>query len=180
MCLFLVWITFQCGMLVRSTTPNVTTGNAFLIAVSVANIVILLSPVFLALIAVCGLVPEHVRRRVSTLFIRSDSAPAHTSDSSNETEDSEKPQKEQSSNLSSPPQISSSTAVPEPDVVPFTIEMTSAEFVPRGRGSSNWGSGRDRGSSQFAMFEPTFFSNSTEDVGDVDPDPQADESHVKK
>jgi hypothetical protein len=196
MCLFLVWITFQCGMLVRSTTPNVTTGNAFLIAVSVANIVILLSPVFLALIAVCGLVPEHVRRRVSTMFINSDGPPLPASDDSDHSTGAEDPEKSNHRDLAAtvvmsdpsaalPPNESMTATTAVPDIVPITIEMTASAFIPRDRGdsSSTWGAGRERGSSQWdaQLFEPTFFSNSsaTED-GDDDSDTHVDNSHVKR
>ena len=50
-CLFFIWLTLQAGAMVQNTLPDRNTGDAILVALSVANIVMLVSPVLLGLIA---------------------------------------------------------------------------------------------------------------------------------
>ena len=64
-CLFMIWLTLQAGLMVQTTPADQTSGNAFLISLSVANIVLLVSPAIMVGIAACQLIPESARNRLS-------------------------------------------------------------------------------------------------------------------
>ena len=68
-CLFFIWLTLQAGAMVQNTLPDRNTGDAILVALSVANIVMLVSPVLLGLIAALQVLPQSIRRRVSVFFV---------------------------------------------------------------------------------------------------------------
>ena len=69
-CLFLIWLTLQAGLMI-SPVPDAATGNAFLISLSVANIVLLISPMLLAAVVGLQMIPASFRQRVSTLLRQS-------------------------------------------------------------------------------------------------------------
>ena len=65
-CLFFIWLTLQSGLMVQNTVPDRVTGNALLVVLSVANLIILVSPVIMCLIVGLQIVPTSIRRQVST------------------------------------------------------------------------------------------------------------------
>ena len=67
-CLLCIYLTLQAGLMVQNTLPDRNVGDAFLVALSVANIVMLVSPVLLGLIAALQILPESIRRRASFFF----------------------------------------------------------------------------------------------------------------
>ena len=70
-CLFLIYLTLQAGLVVRFTPkpmPDGNTGDALLVALGVANIIVLVSPVVMGLVAALQVLPESIRRRVSAFF----------------------------------------------------------------------------------------------------------------
>ena len=65
LCLFMIWLTLQAGLMVSQTTvPDASTGNALLVALSVANIFLLISPVCMMAIVGSEMLPPAVRRRI--------------------------------------------------------------------------------------------------------------------
>ena len=60
--------------MVQNTLPDRNTGDAILVALSVANIVMLVSPVLLGLIAALQVLPESLRRHASIFFVGPDGA----------------------------------------------------------------------------------------------------------
>ena len=56
--------------MIAPTTPDVQSGTGFLIAIGVANIVVMASPVLIALMAAAQLAPEAWRRRASAMVQR--------------------------------------------------------------------------------------------------------------
>ena len=67
-CLFFIYLTLQAGLMVQNTLPDRNTGDAILVALSVANIFLLVSPVLLGLIAALQILPESIRRHASVFF----------------------------------------------------------------------------------------------------------------
>jgi hypothetical protein len=67
-CLFMIWASLQAGTLMVATQPNLNAGSALLTAISVANIVMLVSPAVLILLAVLQVVPASIRTRFSSAF----------------------------------------------------------------------------------------------------------------
>ncbi len=78
-CLFMIWMSLQAGMLMVSTTPNLSAGSALLMAVSVANIIMLISPALLIVLAVLQVIPASIRTRFAAVVGLGD-APSHTLD----------------------------------------------------------------------------------------------------
>ena len=68
-CLFLIWLTLQAGLMI-SPVPDAATGNAFLISLSVANIVLLISPMLLGAVVGLQMIPVSFRQRVTALLRR--------------------------------------------------------------------------------------------------------------
>ena len=68
-CLFFIYLTLQAGLMVQNTLPDRIMGDAILVALSVANIILLISPFLMALIFGLQILPESIRRRVSALFV---------------------------------------------------------------------------------------------------------------
>ncbi len=62
-CFFIIWLTFQAGLMVITTTPTPVVGNALLIALGIANVVILVSPALLVLLALLSAIPESLRNK---------------------------------------------------------------------------------------------------------------------
>ena len=73
-CLFFIWLTLQAGLMVQNTLPDRNTGDAILVALSIANIVMLVSPVLLGVIAALQVLPESIRRRASIFLVGPDGA----------------------------------------------------------------------------------------------------------
>jgi hypothetical protein len=71
-CLFMIWASLQAGMLMVTTQPNLSAGSALLTAISVANIVMLISPALLIVLAVLQIIPASIRARAAALFGVSD------------------------------------------------------------------------------------------------------------
>ena len=69
-CLAVIWCTFLAGIMIAPTTPDVQSGTGFLIAIGVANIVVMASPVLIAMMAAAQLAPEAWRRRASAIVQR--------------------------------------------------------------------------------------------------------------
>jgi hypothetical protein len=67
-CLFMIWASLQAGMLMVTTQPSLGAGSALLTAISVANIVMLISPALLVVLAVCQVIPASVRARISIVM----------------------------------------------------------------------------------------------------------------
>ena len=55
--------------MIQNTLPDRNTGDAILVALSVANIVMLVSPAIIGLFAALQVLPESIRRRASTFFV---------------------------------------------------------------------------------------------------------------
>ena len=68
-CLFFIYLTLQAGLMVQNTLPDRITGDAILVALSVANIILLVSPFLMALIVGLQILPESIRRRMSVFFV---------------------------------------------------------------------------------------------------------------
>ena len=62
-CLFLIWLTLQAGLMI-SPVPDAATGNAFLISLSVANVMLLISPMLLAAIVLLQMIPASIRNKL--------------------------------------------------------------------------------------------------------------------
>jgi hypothetical protein len=87
-CLFMIWASLQAGMLMVTTQPSLGAGAALLTALSVANIVMLISPALLIVLAMLQVIPASIRARVSAALgwvadadIASENAIAHKSSS---------------------------------------------------------------------------------------------------
>ncbi len=66
--LFMIWASLQAGMLMVTAQPNPGAGSALLTAISVANIVMLISPVLLIVLVMLQLVPASIRARFSAVL----------------------------------------------------------------------------------------------------------------
>jgi hypothetical protein len=67
-CLFMIWASLQAGMLMVTTQPSLGAGAALLTALSVANIVMLVSPAVIVVLAVLQVIPAALRARVSVML----------------------------------------------------------------------------------------------------------------
>ncbi len=67
-CLFMIWASLQAGMLMVTTQPSLGAGSALLTSISVANIIMLISPALLIVLAVLQVVPASLRARISATF----------------------------------------------------------------------------------------------------------------
>ena len=56
-CLFFIYLTLQAGLMVQNTLPDRNTGDAVLVALSVANIVMLAAPAIMGLFAALQILP---------------------------------------------------------------------------------------------------------------------------
>jgi hypothetical protein len=63
-CLFFVYITLQAGVMIKSTAPDPTAGNALVAAVSVANAIVFCSPVLMFSLVVFRVIPASTRERL--------------------------------------------------------------------------------------------------------------------
>ena len=63
-CLSLIWVTFQCGLLMMNTLPDPTSGTAFLYLVVLANIVLMVSPPIIVGLAFLRCLPRPWRLRI--------------------------------------------------------------------------------------------------------------------
>ena len=68
-CLFFIYLTLQAGLMVQNTLPDRITGDAILVALSVANVVLLVSPVIMGLIVALQVLPESMRHRAIAFFM---------------------------------------------------------------------------------------------------------------
>ena len=67
-CLSLIWVTFQCGLLMMATLPDPKSGTAFLYLVVLANIVLMVSPPVIVGLAFLRCLPRPWRLRISVFL----------------------------------------------------------------------------------------------------------------
>ena len=104
-CLFFIWLTLQAGLLVQNTQPDRNTGDPILVALSVANIVVFVSPVLIGLLAALQVLPESVRRSASSFFVRKSGEAADKSADAQEQPDDERGDVEEWENNVLPPLV---------------------------------------------------------------------------
>jgi hypothetical protein len=64
-CLFMIYLTLQAGMMLVTTSADGAAGSGVLIALSIANIIVMVSPAVMVCLVLFRVCPASCRRRVS-------------------------------------------------------------------------------------------------------------------